>query len=379
MKYLPHWFVAVAACTLVSWVSGSCNKQLLPDLNFMLDSDNLDWPCSSTKSIYTSSGRYIPQNIIATRVQIYKDEAIVVTPRYKPGVPFTLGKLSLKSKNAHPKITPFPCWSLQEEGNCQALQSAVDIFLDVQDILWVLDAGIVNTLQQPIRRCPPKIMAINAKAGKVVKTIDLSELVSSTSRLQYIAVDYDNEGRGFVYVSDAATRAVLVYDVTNGRGHRVALPRAVTQGSSRRDVLYLALIRKSCGTTVLYFTYLSSGRLFSVKTEYLRRGSTTGTVVDVGEKNGNLVVLGTDNGSAMFFRVRGASDIYMWNTETSFKSDNFLLVQKGNECRLATHVVPGYRRLMWVLESNFQDYIQNSVGCAGASVALHPLVKTCDN
>jgi hypothetical protein len=370
--------VVIAVCTLISYVSGSCNKQLLPDLNFMLNGDNLDWPCSSTKSIYTSSGRYISQHVIATRVQIYKDEAIVVTPRYKPGVPFTLGKLSLKSKNSHPKITPFPCWSLQEEGNCQALQSAADIFLDVQDILWVLDVGIVNTLQQPIRRCPPKIVAINVKTGKVVKTIDLSELVSSVSRLQYIVVDYDKEGQGFVYVSDAATRAILVYDVTNGRSHRVALPRAVTQGSSRRDVLYLALIRKSCGTTVLYFTYLSSGRLFSVKTEYLRRGSTKGTVVDVGEKNGNLVVLGTDNGSAMFFRVRGASDIYMWNTETSFKSDNFLLVQRGNECRLATHVVPGYRRLMWVLESNFHDYIQNSVGCGGASVALHPLVKTCE-
>lgn len=370
---------AVAASTLICCVSGSCNKQLLPHLNFMLNGDNLDWPCSSTKSIYTSSGRYISQNVIATRVQIYKDEAIVVTPRYKTGVPFTLGKFSLKSKNSHPSIIPFPCWSLQEEGNCQTLQSAVDIFLDVQDILWVLDVGIVNTLQQPIRRCPPKIVAINVKTGKVVKTIDLSELVSPVSRLQYIVVDYDKEGRSYVYVSDAATRAILVYDVANGRGYRVGLPRAVTQGCSTRDVLYLALIRKSCGTTVLYFTYLSSGRLFSVKTHYLRQGSAKGTVVDVGEKNGNLVLLGTDNGSAMFFRVKGESDIYMWNTETSFKSDNFLLVQKGNKCRLATNVVPGYKRLMWVLESNFHDYIQNNVGCAGASVSLHPLVKTCEN
>lgn len=379
MKYLPHWFIAIATSSLICCVSGSCNKQLLPDLNFMLNGDNLDWPCSSTKSIYTSSGRYISQHVITTRVQIHKDEAIVVTPRYKTGVPFTVGKISLKSKNSHPAITPFPCWSLQEEGNCQALQSAVDIFLDVQDILWVLDVGIVNTLEQPIRRCPPKIVAINTKNGKVIKTIDLSESVSSVSRLQYIVVEYDKEGRCFVYVSDAATRAILVYDVANSRGYRVVLPKAVTQGSARKDVLYLALIRKSCGTNVLYFTYLSSGHLFSVKTHYLHRGSARGTVVDVGQKNGNLVVLGTDNGSAMFFRLRGESNIYMWNTETSFKSDNFLLVQKGNECRLATHVVPGYKRLMWVLESNFHDYIQKNVGCAGASVSLHPLVKTCES
>lgn len=74
----------------------------------------------------------------------------------------------------------------------------------------------------------------------------------------------------------------------------------------------------------------------------------------------------------------GDSDIYMWNTETPFMSENFVLVQKGNDCRLATQVVPGYKRLMWVIESNFQDYIQNTVSCSGASVAIHPLVKASE-
>ncbi|XP_069685297.1 dopaminechrome tautomerase [Periplaneta americana] len=377
MQFLLFGLSIAAAC-LVHSASGTCDKQLLPDLTFTLNGANLEWPCSSTKNIYVSSGRYISKNVIATRLQIYKDEAFVLTPRYKPGIPFTLGKLSLKNKECQPTITPFPCWSLQEEGNCQALQSAVDLFLDAHDILWVLDVGIVNTLEQPVRRCPPKIVAISVKTGKVLKTIDLSGLVCAASRLQYLVVDYDKDGNCFVYVSDAATRAILVYDVVNSRGFRVVLPKAVTHGCSSRDVLYLALVRKSCGTTVLYFTYLSSGRLFSIKTQNLRRGSAKGTVVDVGSKNGKIVILGTDNGSAIFFRLKGESDIYMWNTETAFSTENFLMVQKGNECRLATQVVPGYKRLMWVLESNFQDYIQDKVGCAGASVSLHPLVKTCE-
>lgn len=75
----------------------------------------------------------------------------------------------------------------------------------------------------------------------------------------------------------------------------------------------------------------------------------------------------------------GESDVYMWNTETWAKSDNFLLVQKANDCRLPTQVVPGHKRLMWVIESNFQDYIQNTVSCPGATVAIHPLVKSCDD
>ncbi|GLH04176.1 Uncharacterized protein GBIM_09944, partial [Gryllus bimaculatus] len=223
------------------------------------------------------------------------------------------------------------------------------------------------------------VVAINVKTGRVVKVIDLSSLVTPNSRLQYLVVDYAPDGRAYVYISDAASRAILVYDITLSKGYRVVLPQAVTSGCARRDVLYLALIRKSCGSTVLYFTYLSGSRLFSIRTEHLRRGCARGTVVDVGPKPAPLVLLGTDNGAAIFFRKKGESDIYMWNTQTCFKPQNFLLVQNGGECRLATHVVPGYKRLMWVLESNFHDYIQGCVGCVGASVSLKPLVKSCDD
>lgn len=62
----------------------------------------------------------------------------------------------------------------------------------------MLDVGIVNTLAQPVKRCPPKVVAIDIKSGKVVKVIDLSNLVVSTSRIQYIVVDYDADGRAYV-------------------------------------------------------------------------------------------------------------------------------------------------------------------------------------
>ncbi|XP_046470644.1 major royal jelly protein 1 [Neodiprion pinetum] len=385
IQYRMNRFLLGALCAFVISVgcasaSMSCDKQLLPDLTYSLSGQNLAWPCASTRTIYETNGRYVPKNIIATRIQIYKDEVFVAQPRFKVGVPFTLGVVSLKNKGCAATITPFPCWSMQEEGNCGAIQSAVDVFLDAQDILWVLDAGIVYTLEsQPVRRCAPKVLGINVKTGKVVKVVDLSTLVSAASRLQYLAVDLAEDGCIFLYISDAATRAIIVFDVLSNRGFRVVLPKAVTLGCARRDVLYLALARKSCGATVLYFTYLSSSRMFSIKTVHLRKGSTNGAVVDVGVKNAKIVLLGTDGGAALFFRNKGESDIYMWNTDTCFKSDNFLLVQKGGECRLATGVVPGYKRLMWVIESNFQDFIQNTIGCAGASVVIHPLVKSCDD
>lgn len=355
-----------------------CDKQLLPELSFSLSGYSLDWPCQSTRNIYETSGRYVARNVIGTRAQIYREDMIIAMPRYKPGVPFTLGVMSLKTKDCAPKVTPFPCWAIQEEGNCQALQSVVDLVLDIQEILWVLDVGIVNTLEQPVRRCPPKVVGINVKSGKVVKVIDLSNLVNELSRLQYLAIDYAEDGQVYAYITDAASKSIIVYNIIADKGYKVILPNAVTLGVDRRDVLYLTLVKKSCGTPVVYFTYLGSNRLFAIKAENLRKGLTHGAVVDVGLKNQKIVLLGSDNGCAIFFRYKGESDIYIWNTETPFNPENFVLVQKGNDCRLATQVVPGYKRLMWVIESNFQDYIQNTVSCSGASVAIHPLIKSCE-
>lgn len=239
---------------------------------------SFDWPCPSTKSLYKSSGKYISKNVIATRAQIYRDDVFVALPRYKAGVPATLAKTTMKKGACHTTLTPFPCWSMQEEGNCQALQSVVDLVIDNNDILWVLDVGVVNTLETPVRKCPPKVVAFSAKTGKVLKVLSLDGLVVPSSRLQYLVVDYSTDGRCFVYVSDAATRSIIVYDVQASRGFRVVLPKAVTQGCPKRDVLYLALVRKSCGSTVLYFTYLSSKRLFLIKTEFLRSGNAQGRV-----------------------------------------------------------------------------------------------------
>ncbi|KMQ85406.1 protein yellow, partial [Lasius niger] len=205
----------------------------------------------------------------------------------------------------------------------------------------------------------------------VVKTVDLSGLTSSSSRLQYVVADYNSDGRVFIYVSDAATRAILVYDVTSGRGYRVVLPQAVTMNCSRRDVLYLSLMHRQDGSTCLLFTYLGSNRLFSIRTDHLRNGNAHGKIHDLGLKPTRLVILGTDNGNALFFRYEGRPEVYRWDSETPFVPANFQPVYTSTECALATHVVPDYKRgQMRVLESNFPDYMQGTVGC-GANHALN--------
>jgi hypothetical protein len=62
----------------------------------------------------------------------------------------------------------------------------------------VLDNGICNTLTATVRRCKPKIVVINVLTGEVVKNIVIDKLTTPESRLQYLAVDRDENGNQFV-------------------------------------------------------------------------------------------------------------------------------------------------------------------------------------
>ncbi|VEN57371.1 unnamed protein product [Callosobruchus maculatus] len=340
-------------CELIEWTGG-----------------HYVWPNEATKNIYRSSGRYISRNVIATRAQVYRDEVYLALPRYKAGVPATLARVSLRQRGCEADLEPYPCWAAQEEGDSSSFQSVVDIYLDENQILWVLDTGVVNSLEAPVRKAAPKVVGINILTQKKVKTLELCGLVVPASRLQYVVSEYAPDGRPFVYVSDAATRSILVFDVAGNKGYRVVLPNAVA--GSRRDVLYIALIRKPVNNFLL-ITYLSGARFFQIKTDFLRAGCAAGKIQDIGAKGAKLVILGTDNGSALFFRYEGRPEVYRWEVGTILKSAE--LVYKSPENYLTTQAFPDVsRRRVRVLESNFHDFLKNTVGC-GASQRVSLMIS----
>lgn len=217
----------------------------------------------------------------------------------------------------------------------------------------------------------------------MVKRIDLSSLVCTASRLNYIVADYGSDDRPFAYVSDAATNSVIVWDLQADSGYVLSLPKSISHDcTGRRDVLYLALARRPSGANVLYLTYLTSNRMYAIDSCNLRQGCAQGTVTDLGPKPGKIVVLGTDGGATVYFRYRGQGDVYAWDTDRAagcFGPGQIELVRPADDarCRLATQVAPGlHGGVLWILESNFPDYIAGTVGCLGASVQLQPLVKT---
>jgi len=165
--------VALAMAAVAAVVSGGDHRVAGPDqpadvAAYTLNGQNIEWPCTSTKSVYTDTGRYVAKNVIVTRAQVWGDRAFVLTPRFRSGVPFTVSTVRLECEHrCWPVLVPYPCWALHDEGDPNAIQNAVDVYLDPTGVLWVLDSGLVNTMEQPVRRTQPRIFAIDVKTDKV--------------------------------------------------------------------------------------------------------------------------------------------------------------------------------------------------------------------
>ncbi|XP_060851316.1 protein yellow-like [Rhopalosiphum padi] len=327
--------------------------------------------CDTVDALLRDDGRYVPRNNIALRAQICGNDLYLAYPRLRSGVPATVATTCLFTGDACEEavLTPFPCLSVQEQGKSGDVQNAVDVYLDAQEVLWILDTGIVQTLDsdaEPLRTGPPTVWAFDLNTRKLFNKIDLTCLTTPMSRLQYLVVDYDDtNGKCYVYVSDAANRAIIAYDVVESKGSRVVLPKAIAAGCTKRDVLYVALVRAECGggAAALIVTYLSGIRAFTIRTEYLRQGS-AGKVTDLGVKPDRMVFLGTDGGTKLLFRYDASPDVQSWDTALPFTAANISPVYRSGSCFLATQVmVDQDRNRLMVLESNFPDFIQNTVGC----------------
>lgn len=99
-------------------------------------------------AIYLNS--YIPRNNLISDVKAFANRLYLTMPRMLPGVPATLGWIVSPNNNGRtdPEIEPFPSWEMNEIGNCSALQFVQGIAIDTDGIMWVVDSGRVETLNQ---------------------------------------------------------------------------------------------------------------------------------------------------------------------------------------------------------------------------------------
>lgn len=137
---------------------------------YSLNGQNVEWPGPSARNAYAAdTGRYVAKNVMATRAQVWRDRAFVLTPRFRSGVPFTVSAVRLDCRRpwCRPALSPYPGWWAHAEDDTAAVQNAVDMHMDPTGVLWLLDIGLVNTMEQPVRRTRPRVFAVDVETDEV--------------------------------------------------------------------------------------------------------------------------------------------------------------------------------------------------------------------
>ncbi|KAJ8728128.1 hypothetical protein PYW08_016513 [Mythimna loreyi] len=317
--------------------------------NLVWNGGPLHLQCESGSDLWMTN-RHVKENVIAVKTVPYQDEIYIITPRMKPGVLATLW-LIIRTKNGV-ELQPYPELRDHKISDCNAIQNAVDFYLDHLGKLWVLDTGVIDTLANPRCTCPPKVVVINLLLGKLIKRIDISSLLEPTSLLQNIVVEYGIGGKTFIYASDASRGAVLVHEISSGAGWSVVASGPTTG-------LQIALVKRTAHT-VLILVRLHHPGIIELDTTALRRRDSLTPLTVFGEHSKPVVLLGAD-GSHVYLRHTECSDVLVWNTHDAFNSSRLNNIHSAGP-RLTTTAVAAdpLKHLLLILDTNYLDTLQGN-------------------
>ncbi|XP_069685295.1 dopaminechrome tautomerase [Periplaneta americana] len=266
---------------------------------------------------------YVPQNNLFTGLEVYWDRIFLALPNLRSGVPATLTWLPRPDSpqasyiDKSPALQPYPGWEWQgTAGNCTGLVSVYRIRVDRCNRLWVLDSGVITTLDNFSPVCPPKIFVFDLKTDTLVRNIILPrEVLRPNSLLTNLVIDYEITGTGagptlgagnfygfhqqpqqtcddaFLYMTDTANAGIVVYDIKNDAAWRVfhpymlphpehctyniagesfTLPDAVVGIALSPETAPIFGYPTQRQERVLYFQPFAALRLFSIPTSVLQ-------------------------------------------------------------------------------------------------------------
>ncbi|XP_015586317.1 protein yellow, partial [Cephus cinctus] len=93
---------------------------------------NVTWPSEDARLAALQNEEYIPENNAIAGIKLWKHRMYLTVPRWKNGVPVTLGVTSATPQNnvTAPNLEPYPNWEMQKVGNCKAFQFVQSMEID---------------------------------------------------------------------------------------------------------------------------------------------------------------------------------------------------------------------------------------------------------
>jgi len=328
---------------------------LIHDWKFL----DFEYPSFTLRRLAIKRKTLIPENNLPLGVDFFSTKIFITTPRWKDGVPFSLGYTDYPPKEKSPLIKPYPNWNFHTQPydpDCFKLMSVYRTFVDECARLWSIDSGIVNATVNRKQICPPKIMVFSLESDDFLFTYNIpSNQVKKNSFLTNIVVDVSRETcrDAFAYVADVWGHAIIVYSLRKHRSWRVENEKFLPDPKAATFNLYglkfewldgvfgMATAPSNFRGRKLYFHPMASFKEFSVFTEALQneviwksQTNTTQYFMEEGDRGfkSQSSTSGISKNGVMFFTQVHLDNIGCWNVKKKYSTENIaLLLNKDDE------------------------------------------------
>lgn len=209
----------------LSVVVALCHEQF--QVIFEWKTIDFRWPSEEARKYAILRGDYIPSNNFISTVKFWDDKMYLTMPRFKDGVPVTLGVTSAipVDGDTAPLLDAFPNWDMQKLGDCSAFQLVHGMEIDPKGRLWVLDTGRSVALRKESKSdCPARLVILDLKDnGKILHTYEFPDDVARREETYLNDIVLDHENGGMAYITDNGNKdpGIIVYSMKNNTSWKI--------------------------------------------------------------------------------------------------------------------------------------------------------------
>lgn len=336
----------------------------------------------------------MPENNLPLGIDRWRDRLFITTPRWKLGSPASLSTISLQDagKVANPQLEPYPSinfHSLISNPDCSKLVSVYRTFVDECDRLWVIDAGVVETLTNFRQLCPPKIVIFDLENNYPIFSYELPpEQVKQDSLHSNIIVDVP-KGKcenAYAYVTDVWRYGLVVFSFAQGRSWRTTsnlhYPNPFATDFNFNGINFqwtdgtfgLTLPPQDTnGDRVLFFHPMASYTEFMVNTAVLKNesiwangGTSAKSFIPIGTrgKQGQSATVGTSKSGVQLYTLVQRAGVGCWDINKPYTTTNLGLVEQDSEKLNFPNDLKVDRaspQHVWVMSNNLPTFLYSTL------------------
>lgn len=367
------WRLSSLALLLFACITKASDVEVINKWNLL----NFNFPYD-----YDFLNAFRPENTVFTGLEVTHDRIFLAVPRLRVGVPATVATIPRNSPpQSSPVLQAYPDWSQHETGkggnaSCDGLVSVYRLKADSCNRLWVLDSGVMTSLDDFRVVCPPKIVIFDLRTDQIVRTVVFPrEVLRPASLLTNLVIDETLQGAcddALVYMTDTAAPGLVVYDSAKDRTWRVMHPTMfpdpdfsdyTVDGETFTLMDGIIGVAHAPSTGTLYYQPLATDRIFSVSTQVISKGPLAeGEVLPVtlvGRKASQGIGLAVDlRDESLYFSPIEQTSLASWNPKTNQQK---LLAYDLQQLQFPTEVRwIGLDGGIWALTTRFQKFFKRA-------------------